>query len=109
MPRFASAFTSFLSLQGFSSRVQSGMPGDAAELTWIDVYMSIVGMLMVFAVIENIYVQYVNEHCSERSAFRIDQASRFVFPVSYILLLIMALAAKNNVNVAYGITHAYLG
>merc|ERR1740121_126010 len=99
MPRFASAFTSFLSLQGFSSRVQSGMPGDAAELTWIDVYMSIVGMLMVFAVIENIYVQYVNEHCSERSAFRIDQASRFVFPLSFVVPLIFSLAAQNHVGV----------
>jgi hypothetical protein len=51
MPRFASGFISFLSLNTFKGQVQSQMPAGAQIVTWIDVYMSAVGLMMVFAVI----------------------------------------------------------
>jgi len=108
MPRFASGFISFLSLQSFSNKVQAGMPGDLASMTWIDVYMSVVGMLMVFAVIENIYAQFVYEHQSEKCALRVDRTSRVMFPATLIVVVTMLIVFRKEVTAVNIVAHLLL-
>jgi hypothetical protein len=87
MPRFASSFISFLALQTFKSNVLRLTPGEASDLTWMDMYMSVVGQMMVYAVLENVYVQFVFEHHSEHSARCLDGFARKLFPINFILQL----------------------
>mmetsp|Transcript_58300 Transcript_58300/g.135720 ORF Transcript_58300/g.135720 Transcript_58300/m.135720 type:complete len:342 (-) Transcript_58300:174-1199(-) len=94
MPRFASSFISFLALQTFKTNAQKLTPADAAMITWTDVYMSAVGILMVFAVIENMFVPFANEHWAERSALFIDVYSRFSFPVVFTVVVAVMLLVR---------------
>merc|ERR1712190_174464 len=84
------------------------MPGDGTTLTWIDVYMSVVGLLMVFAVIENIYAQYVNEHHSEKCAVLVDRISRIVFPASFAVMLVVLLIFREDVTALNIFSHVFL-
>jgi hypothetical protein len=51
----------------------------------MDMYMSVVGQMMVYAVFENVYVQYVFEHYAERSAKHLDMMSRKLFPTNFVM------------------------
>eukprot|EP00401_Gymnodinium_catenatum_P001897 CAMPEP_0117489156 /NCGR_PEP_ID=MMETSP0784-20121206/16887_1 /TAXON_ID=39447 /ORGANISM="" /LENGTH=1051 /DNA_ID=CAMNT_0005283869 /DNA_START=107 /DNA_END=3262 /DNA_ORIENTATION=+ len=109
MPRFASSFIAFLSLQSFKAIAHNLSPADASIITWIDVYMSAVGMLMVFAVIENMYAPFVSEHCAERSGRFFDRLSRCSFPLVFFTIIVTMVILRKEVQVLHVAVHVWLG
>jgi hypothetical protein len=79
MPRFASGFISFLSMQSFKTYAASLMPNNCkiSTTTWIDIFISMGGILMGLSVIETVAVQYINETISSRACKNVDLAARF--------------------------------
>lgn len=112
MPRFASGFISFLALQGFKTYAVKLMPNDGAinGMSWIDVYISIVGMMMAFAVAESIAIQFVCENVSRTVAHELDKDARIVFPLCYITIVVtmcLPIATDWTNFLAHGILVAY--
>jgi len=91
MPRFASGFIAFLSLQGFKAYAVKLMPNDGKinAMSWIDIYISIVGLMMVLAVVETVATQYVWENVSRTVAIVLDRTAQKVFPFTYVLVVVL--------------------
>jgi hypothetical protein len=89
MPRFASGFISFLAMQGFKTYAASLMPnkGKIPTTSWIDIYISMSGILMGMSVVETVVVQFINENISHRAATYVDFVARGGFPLVFIVLL----------------------
>merc|ERR1711990_1442661 len=89
MPRFASGFISFLSLNAFKGYAIKLMPKDGKinSMSWIDVYISIAGYLMVLAVLETVVTQFVFENVTRNLAYRLDTYARYGFPSSFLIVL----------------------
>jgi hypothetical protein len=107
MPRFASAFISFLTMNTFRSIMQNMMPkdGELGGMSWIDIYLSIVGTMMGAAVLQNVAVQFVNHSISPNVAHHIDTFSRWFFPAIYSLLFaLMLLFSARNLRTSVGMT-----
>jgi hypothetical protein len=109
MPRFASGFISFLALNTFKTNAMALMPAAAGQITWIDCYMSCITFIVVFAVIENIYAQFVNERTAESCAELIDDFSRKVFPLTFFFMVAVMLTCASlfdQVIILFIIIHA---
>merc|ERR1711970_761115 len=91
MPRFASGFISFLALQGFKTYAIGNMPkgGALSGMSWIDVYISIAGLLMVLSVGETVLTQFVYENVSRTVADILDSSARIAFPSAYFSIVIV--------------------
>merc|ERR1712159_698530 len=70
-----------------------------ASISWIDVFLSAVGTMMFFAVMENIMAQYVNERVSEAMATALDSLSSKLFPLFFFFICFLFGALRNQVEV----------
>lgn len=105
MPRFASGFISFLALQSFKSQVQSQMPKRMYYLSTIDVYLSAVGLLMGYAVVETVLAQFIFEYFSPRVSKWLDQVCRLAFPCTYALVLLLTFGGSLDVGTLHPLVH----
>eukprot|EP00747_Dinoflagellata_sp_TGD_P097882 gnl/TRDRNA2_/TRDRNA2_167271_c5_seq5.p1 gnl/TRDRNA2_/TRDRNA2_167271_c5~~gnl/TRDRNA2_/TRDRNA2_167271_c5_seq5.p1 ORF type:complete len:1006 (+),score=156.47 gnl/TRDRNA2_/TRDRNA2_167271_c5_seq5:351-3020(+) len=110
MPRFASGFISFLALQGFKTMATNLMPkkGQISGVSWIDIYISAVGILMGLSVVETIVSQYVNEHYSKMVGVSMDFAARGGFPFTFILVLAILSIEPLDLDVMLYLVHLTL-
>eukprot|EP00747_Dinoflagellata_sp_TGD_P097883 gnl/TRDRNA2_/TRDRNA2_167271_c5_seq6.p1 gnl/TRDRNA2_/TRDRNA2_167271_c5~~gnl/TRDRNA2_/TRDRNA2_167271_c5_seq6.p1 ORF type:complete len:558 (+),score=102.00 gnl/TRDRNA2_/TRDRNA2_167271_c5_seq6:54-1676(+) len=110
MPRFASGFISFLALQGFKNMATNLMPkkGQISGVSWIDIYISAVGILMGLSVVETIVSQYVNEHYSKMVGVSMDFAARGGFPFTFILVLAILSIEPLDLDVMLYLVHLTL-
>merc|ERR1711908_96662 len=84
--------------------------GNLDGMSWIDVYISVVGFLMGFAVGETVVVQYVSEHYSPLVGGLLDNRSRWCFPSVYLLVMIaMVSPLKDDTPSLNVVTHTILG
>lgn len=106
MPRFASGFISFLALQSFKSYATNMMPngGMINGISWIDVFLSVSGILMGMSVIQTITSHYVNANFSLQVCVVMDMTARWMFPLVFILVIFIMILAS-DVTVASAIVH----
>ena len=108
MPRFVSGFVSFLSLNAFKSAVLKMMPENMADISWIDVFLSSVGIMMFLAVVESVMAQFVHERYSEKVAERLDEFSRRGFPLCFLCVCCLLRALEGNVDNVFIAVHVTL-
>merc|ERR1711871_1789934 len=85
MPRFASAFISFLALQTFRTAVAHSMPQTIGPNTWMDVELFLIGSFMALAVITNVISSFLDFKFSEHVCSAFDTVSRRFFVLCGIL------------------------
>jgi len=98
MPRFASGFISFLALQSFTSLARSEMPRGLTKICVLDIYMTSLGYLMGFALLETVCAQYLFENFSQSLSRDLDRRSRTLFPSCLIFLAIGSLFVESVPN-----------
>eukprot|EP00747_Dinoflagellata_sp_TGD_P085405 gnl/TRDRNA2_/TRDRNA2_162875_c0_seq4.p1 gnl/TRDRNA2_/TRDRNA2_162875_c0~~gnl/TRDRNA2_/TRDRNA2_162875_c0_seq4.p1 ORF type:complete len:965 (+),score=124.08 gnl/TRDRNA2_/TRDRNA2_162875_c0_seq4:124-2895(+) len=109
MPRFASGFISFLALQGFKNLAVKLMPNDGqiSGISWIDIYISAVGIIMGLSVIETICCQYFAEHFSQIVSRRMDFMARWYFPLTFVTVIIL-MSIPWNLDIMLILVHVAL-
>jgi hypothetical protein len=70
-----------------------------AQLSWMDVQVSVVGFLLVFACVETVLAEYLNDHYSEMVSKNLDTYSRHAFPFAFFVVLTLAGLASGPDNV----------
>eukprot|EP00928_Gymnodinium_smaydae_P031455 TRINITY_DN23076_c0_g1_i2.p1 TRINITY_DN23076_c0_g1~~TRINITY_DN23076_c0_g1_i2.p1 ORF type:complete len:1061 (-),score=111.17 TRINITY_DN23076_c0_g1_i2:215-3397(-) len=110
MPRFASGFISFLSLQGFKTHAIQLMPngGLIQGISWIDIFISFVGILMGLSVAQTVSAQYINERTSQQVSLKMDRLASWAFPTVFIIGFILMLSLQENLLVALALTHSMI-
>jgi len=90
MPRFASAFISFLTLAGYRNQALKMMPNEGAlgEICWADTYISVLGIFMFLSAVETVLAQYLYENVCRVVAHTLDNTARIVFPGAYFAFLV---------------------
>eukprot|EP00930_Biecheleria_cincta_P064511 TRINITY_DN5010_c0_g1_i2.p1 TRINITY_DN5010_c0_g1~~TRINITY_DN5010_c0_g1_i2.p1 ORF type:complete len:296 (+),score=56.69 TRINITY_DN5010_c0_g1_i2:43-888(+) len=92
MPRVATGFISFLSLQVFRSMAYSLIPKPTYTLLWVDVIMFVVTEILFGAVLENIAAQFLRTNVSSHVANRLDKLARWGFPCVTLVVLSLLFA-----------------
>lgn len=87
MPRVATGFISFLSLQVFRTMAYSLIPKPSSSLLWMDVTMFTMTVIMFASVLENVLAQAVRANVSSHAAKFVDNLSKVTFPVTGVTML----------------------
>mmetsp|Transcript_22288 Transcript_22288/g.50199 ORF Transcript_22288/g.50199 Transcript_22288/m.50199 type:complete len:583 (+) Transcript_22288:34-1782(+) len=99
MPRVATGFISFLSLQVFRTLAYSMIPKETSSLLWMDVTMFCVTVIMFASVLENVLAQAMRATVSTHSARFVDDMSRVTFPlVGVVVLAVLFIMGAANVG-----------
>eukprot|EP00438_Fugacium_kawagutii_P000216 Skav212261 [mRNA] locus=scaffold732:39561:41024:- [translate_table: standard] len=89
MPRVATGFISFLSLQVFRTMAYTLIPKKSSSLLWMDVAMFSVTLIMFMSLLENVLAQAVRANISIQFACFVDNLSRAAFPLLALVILIV--------------------
>ncbi|CAE7226145.1 unnamed protein product [Symbiodinium natans] len=89
MPRVATGFISFLSLQVFRTMAYTMIPKKSSSLLWMDVTMFSVTVIMFASVLENVLAQAMRANVSSLAARYVDNLSRVTFPLVATLMLMI--------------------
>jgi hypothetical protein len=113
MPRFASGFISFLALQGFKNLAIKLMPNDGfiQGVSWIDIFISYIGIMMGLSVTETVVAQYVAETTSTLVSLKLDLLARWSFPAVFIVGMVLMAVLGNVMGemlLTLYVTHAFL-
>ena len=115
MPRVATGFISFLSLQVFRTMAYALVPKPSSSLLWMDVAMFSVTVIMFASVLENVLAQAIRANVSSQAARFVDNLSRATFPLTALvilhLLFIMGAArvsAQANMGVCFSLLTLWL-
>lgn len=99
MPRVATGFISFLSLQVFRTMAYSLIPKQSSSLLWMDVTMFSVTVIMFASVLENVLAPAMRANISSISARFVDNLSRVTFPmIGLCLLVVLFIMGAMNVD-----------
>lgn len=88
MPRIATCFISFLSLQVFRNAAYNMVPKSCVSLNFIDVFMFSVTELLFLVVLENIAAQRLFRSYSRFAGERLDTLSLMLFPSTALVMTI---------------------
>jgi len=113
MPRFASGFISFLTLQSFRQMVLTLMPngGNINALSWADIYVSAVGALLGLSVVQTVTAQFINERFSPQVVRIMDRVARWAFPLVYVTIVTIMLTLSEfdeQLVATNGVVHGLL-
>ena len=115
MPRVATGFISFLSLQVFRTMAYALVPKPSSSLLWMDVAMFSVTVIMFASLLENVLAQAIRANVSSQAARFVDNLSRTTFPLTALLILhllfIMGAArvsAQTNMAVCFSLLTLWL-
>ncbi|CAE7355739.1 unnamed protein product [Symbiodinium natans] len=109
MPRVATGFISFLSLQVFRTLAYSLIPKQTSALLWMDVTMFEVTVIMFASVLENVLAQAMRATVSTYSARFVDDVSRISFPlVGVVVLTVLFVMGAANVETTWIMTVSLL-
>lgn len=105
MPRVATGFISFLSLQVFRTMAYSLIPKPSSSLLWMDVAMFSVTVIMFVSLLENVLAQVLRAAISSQASRFVDNLSRVTFPLVALLILFLLFAmgaarAETNTTMA---------
>lgn len=92
MPRVATGFISFLSLQVFRTMAYSLIPKPSSSLLWMDVAMFSVTVIMFASLLENVLAQVLRAAISSQASRFVDNLSRVTFPLMALLILFLLFA-----------------
>jgi len=95
MPRVATGFISFLSLQVFSKKALDMVPKVPNTLSWLDVCLFCLTEIMFLAVVQNVIAQVIHHKISRVLASVVDQLARTLFPVMSIMILALLFIMGN--------------
>lgn len=102
MPRVATGFISFLSLQVFRTLAYSMIPKQTSSLLWMDVTMFCVTVIMFASVLENVLAQAMRATVSTYSARFVDEVSRVSFPlVGVVVLTVLFVMGAANIDTTW--------
>ncbi|CAE6956512.1 unnamed protein product [Symbiodinium natans] len=105
MPRVATGFLSFLSLQVFRTMAYAMIPQHTSSLLWMDVTMFCLTVILFASVLENVLVQFLRSAVSSRSAHFLDKISRISFPsVAVLVLAVLFIMGWAQIEVAWLMT-----
>ena len=102
MPRVATGFVSFLSLQVFRSIAYNMIPKPTSSLLWMDITMFCVTVIMFASVLENVLAQSLRATVSTHAAGFLDEISRISFPlVAVVVLVFLFVLGAAHVDVVW--------
>jgi len=112
MPRVATGFISFLSLQVFRTMAYALIPKASSSLLWMDVAMFSVTVIMFTSLLENVIAQAVRANVSSQAARFVDNISKVSFPATALLILLLLFlmgSARVNPNTNMAVCFVLLG
>lgn len=89
MPRIATCFISFLSLQVFRNAAYNMVPKSCVSLNFIDAFMFSITELLFLVVLENIGAQRLFRNYSRFAGERLDTLSLMLFPSTALVMTIV--------------------
>lgn len=77
-------------------------------MSWIDIYISVVGFLMGLAVCETVASQFLNENISPMASRSLDFLARWSFPLVYLVFMVF-MSFLNNMETLKLVVHFLVG
>ena len=115
MPRTIIGYVSFVALCSYSDAMASQIPKSKSEIAWIDTWISMIGFLMMFTVVENLVSEMIFFHISDVVSKEFDMFARIAFPwqtTFNVTLMVLGIGEDNilgiNANMQFIIQHICL-
>eukprot|EP00746_Dinoflagellata_sp_MGD_P155635 gnl/MRDRNA2_/MRDRNA2_85470_c0_seq1.p1 gnl/MRDRNA2_/MRDRNA2_85470_c0~~gnl/MRDRNA2_/MRDRNA2_85470_c0_seq1.p1 ORF type:complete len:614 (+),score=97.63 gnl/MRDRNA2_/MRDRNA2_85470_c0_seq1:52-1893(+) len=109
MPRIATGFISFLSMQVFRSVAYAMMPRQPTSLVWLDVMLTVSTEMMFLSVLHNMAAVVCQARVSSIAASNFDRQARVIYPATNLLIIIILMALgehRVDVNTIMGIVQS---